>query len=128
MSLDKMFQTIVDFRETISVDSVFGKPQEVEGQVLIPVASVSAAMGIGFDGEMPPPDETDLKKVGGRTGGGGKQRPVAMIQVTPQETVVKPIIDENKIALAGFALIGWCIFWLAAAVWAIFTKLEDEDE
>ena len=40
-----------------------------------------------------------------------------------EETVVKPIVDESKIALAGMAMVAWCVLWLMAALRGIFGKL-----
>jgi hypothetical protein len=45
---------------------------------------------------------------------------VAVIEVTPEETVIKPIVDETKVALAGIALGGWFTFWLLFTVRAVF--------
>ena len=124
MSLDRMFTTVEDLRETASVNAAFGEPQEVEGRILIPVAEVHRGFGMGFgegmtgeveqEGEQPPGGE------GGGAGGGAGARPIAVIEVTPEETVVKPIVDETKVALAGIALIGWIAFWVSATLRSIF--------
>ena len=144
MSLDRMFTTVEGLRETAAVNAAFGEPQEVEGRILIPVAEVHRGFGMGFgegttgegttgegtigegttgegttgegeqEGEQPPGSE------GGGAGGGAGARPIAVIEVTPAETVVKPIVDETKVALAGIALIGWIAFWVSATLRSIF--------
>jgi hypothetical protein len=56
---------------------------------------------------------------GGGGGGKAKSRPVAVIEVTQEGTVLRPIVDETKIALAGILLVGWIVFWLTATVRAV---------
>jgi uncharacterized spore protein YtfJ len=119
-----MFASIESLRGTASADAVFGEPQQVEGKVLIPVAAVADGFGMGFgqdaaseSGDEPAPPAQDRQ---GGAGGGAKSRPVALIEVTPEETVVKPVVDETKVALASLALIGWIVFWVAATVRSVF--------
>jgi len=122
-----MFEVVENLRQTASADAAFGEPQEVEGRVLIPVAEVGIGFGLGFgqgtssEGK----EESDVPEgggggEGGGAGGGAKSRPVAVIEVTPEETVIKPIVDESKISLAGVLLVGWIVFWLTATVRAVF--------
>jgi uncharacterized spore protein YtfJ len=124
MSLERMFEVVEDLRDTASVDAAFGKPQEVEGRTFIPVAAVGRGFGMGFgQGTAPEDEETGAEPVGGEgggTGGGAGARPVAVIEISAEETIVRPIIDESKVALAGIALVGWIAFWLAATVRAVF--------
>ena len=40
MSLEKMFASIDNLRDTASVSTAFGEPQEAEGKIIIPVAEV----------------------------------------------------------------------------------------
>jgi uncharacterized spore protein YtfJ len=56
--------------------------------------------------------------------GGMSVRPVAVVEVTPESTAVKPIVDEQKLALAGALLIGWAVFWVVRALVRIFGKQE----
>ena len=121
MSLERMFHAVEELRETASANVTLGEPQEIEGRVFIPVAAVGTGFGMGFeqgvteDGEVEGEDEAE-------GGGGGRSgsRPVAVIEVTAEETLVRPILDETKIALAGIALIAWFVFWLTATVRTIF--------
>ena len=57
---------------------------------------------------------------GGGGGVGARSRPVAVIEVTKNETIVRPIVDETKVALAGIALAGWTIFCLLVTIRAVF--------
>ena len=131
MALEKVFEVVDKLRDTASADAAFGEPREVEGRVLIPVASVFTGLGAGF-GRGTPEDEGESEAQegageadasegeGGGAGGGAGSRPVAVIEVTEDETIVRPIVDETKVALAGVALGGWVIFWLLATVRAVF--------
>jgi uncharacterized spore protein YtfJ len=123
MSLERMFGAVEQLRGTASADAAFGEPVEVEGKVLISVAETGRGFGMAFseeiadeEGEAPLSDEQDC--VG--AGGAGTARPVAVIEVTPEETVIRPIVDETKVFLAGIALVGWIFFWLVAAVRSVF--------
>jgi len=123
MSLEKMFASIDDLRSTASVEVAFGKPQEVAGKVLIPVAQVGMGFGLGFgkgtpEGEEAPAGEGE----GGGGGGGASSRPIAVIEVTQEDTVIRPIQDEGKIALAAIALVAWGLFWFFATLESIFGK------
>ena len=51
-------------------------------------------------------------------------RPVAVVEVTPENTWVKPIVDEQKLAFAGALLIGWAVFWVARTLVKIFGQRE----
>ena len=125
MALDRMFEMLDQLRQTASVDAAFGEPQEIEGRVFIPVASVHSGLGLGFgqgtDGEQEegePPAEGE----GGGAGGGAGAKPIAVIEITPEETVIRSIEDETKIAMAGIAMVAWCVFWMSVTLSAIFGK------
>ena len=120
MALDRMFQTIENLGKLTSVDAAFGEPREVEGRVLIPVARVGVGFGMGFGS-----DGKEEAAEGGGSGGGGGASPVAMIEVTPEETIIRPILDETKIALAGVILVGWCVFLLMITVKAVLGHKDD---
>jgi hypothetical protein len=59
---------------------------------------------------------------GGGAGGGMMAHPLAVIEVTPGGSRVKPVIDEQKLALAGGLLGAWIVFWLAHALVKIFGR------
>ena len=128
MSLDKMFQTIEHLRDTASANAVFGEPREAEGRLIIPVAQVRLGLGLGLGQGMPeeaseePDKEPEGAAEGGGGGGGAGARPVAILEVTPEETLIKPIVDESKVALAGILLVGWSVFWLMLTLRAIFGR------
>jgi uncharacterized spore protein YtfJ len=131
-----MFDTLEGLRSTASVDAAFGQPQDTKGRTMIPVSSVHVGLGVGFgqgvvEGEAAPepraeetlPGETPA---GGGGGGGAGARPIAMIEVTQDQTIVHPIVDETKVALAGIALGAWVFLVLYLTLRAIFGGDETE--
>jgi len=148
MSLDRVFSIVEGMRQLACADAAFGKPQEYEGRVLIPVATVSTGFGLGMgqaageeceagpdEGETTPEgsqtpvkpkertSEDTVRETGGGGGGGGvRSRPIAVIEVTPAATVIRPIVDEGKVLLAGMALVAWIALWLSLTLQAIFGR------
>jgi hypothetical protein len=45
-----------------------------------------------------------------------------VIEVTPEATVIRPIVDEGKVLLASVALMAWIVFWLGLTLRAIFGR------
>jgi uncharacterized spore protein YtfJ len=121
VSLERMFRMVESLRGAASADAVFGEPQTVEGKVMVPVAATGTGFGMCFCESVVDEgvDETPLEEQD-RAGGCGRARPVAVIEVTAEETVIRPIVDETKVFVAGIALMGWVLFWLAATVRSVF--------
>ena len=120
---------LADMRNKANVNACFGEPVTTDGRTVIPVAAIAYGFGMGMgrgpgsEEETPELGEETVEMVGGGGGGGGvKARPIAVIEVTSEGTWVKPIIDEQKIALAGVLLVGWAAFWLARALVQIFGR------
>ena len=124
MSLDRLFDTLEGLRSSASVDAAFGQPQETEGRTMIPVSAVQVGIGMGFGqgivDESADPLETPDEPPAGGGGGGAGARPIAMIEITPDQTIVHPIVDETKVALAGIALGAWMFLLLFLTLRAIF--------
>jgi uncharacterized spore protein YtfJ len=120
-----MFDTLEGLRSSASVDAAFGRPQEAEGRTMIPVSTVQVGMGIGFgqgiaEEGAEPQERPDEAPAGGGGGGAAGARPIAMIEITPDQTIVHPIVDETKVALAGIALGAWMFLVLFLTLRAIF--------
>jgi uncharacterized spore protein YtfJ len=102
--------------EKASVRTVFGDPIQQNGRVIIPVAKV--AYGFGFGGgrnaEKEPQEEESSEGAGG--GGGVSVRPVAILEITEEETRIRPIVDVTRVALAGMVLLAWNIFWVTYTI------------
>ena len=110
MPIDKLFDTIAQAREQAQWQAAFGEPQEVEGQVVIPVAQVGYRFGLGFgqrEGaahEGKEGEETEGAGEGGGGGGGATTRPVGALVVKSDQVHFVPTMDLSKISMAGIAL------------------------
>lgn len=127
-----------EISEKANVDAVFGKPETVEGRVLIPVAEMMVGFGMG--GGLAPAQECTCEcgdraaeeesceceahesANGGGGGAGAHVRPIAYIEVGPEGTHVKPIVDEQKVALAGILLGFWAVGWVGLVLKTIFGR------
>ena len=125
MKLEDIFAAIEDMRERASVNAVYGEPVEVGDRTIIPVADIKYGFGVGY-GEGPTAAEEEEESAatgqGGGAGGGIAARPVAVVEISDAGIVVKPVMDEGRIALAGIFTAIWFIFWTALTLKAIFGK------
>ena len=123
--VQKLIDSLADMREKANVNACFGEPVTIEGRTVIPVAEVTYGFGLrggcvtGAEGEAP-----EEASVGSGGAGGVRARPLAVVEVTPERTWVEPIVDEQRLALAGALLTGWSVFWLARALAKIFGRQE----
>lgn len=125
MQLEDMFQKIEEMRDKASVNAVYGEPVKVGDKTIIPVADIKYGFGLGYGEGAPASDEEEEIPSGGEgggVGGGIAAHPVAVIEITDEGVVVKPVTDEGKIALAGIFTGIWAIFWIAMTLKAIFGK------
>ena len=111
--LTRSLAEIVD----LSAEDVFGTPVQVGERTIITAAVVTRGGGFGFGGgggehEAPEPDAELGMGVGAGGGGGGEGRPVAVIEITPDGTTVRPVIDFTKVGLS--LLTGLFGLWRAA--------------
>lgn len=116
--IQKLLDSLAALRSKADVNAAFGEPVATEGRTVIPVAEVAYSFEVGVEGEA-----ADEIAAGGGSGG-MSARPLAVIEVTPQSTVVRPIIDEQKLALAGALLVGWAVFCVARALVKILGQRE----
>lgn len=120
LSVEELLRRVSQFQEKATVKTVFGEPYQVDGRTLIPVANVRYMFGMGMGRGISQKQEGSGE--GGGGGGGMTIRPVAVLEVSGQETKVKPIPDTTRLALAGMALVAWNVFWIAATVRAFARK------
>jgi uncharacterized spore protein YtfJ len=118
--IQQLLDALADLRKRANVNAVFGKPVAAEGRFVIPVAEVAYAFEVGVEEEA----VADGTEGGGGGSGGMDVRPVAVVEVTPDNTWVKPIIDEQKLAFAGALLVAWAVFWVARTLVKIFGQRE----
>lgn len=109
-----ILKDIVDnLRSSASVNAVFGETRETQGKAIIPVACVHYCFGAGGgEGAGPAAGEGQPPVAGSGGGGGGmvKARPLAVLEVTPEETRVLPVVDFSR--LASMAIGGFFALWL----------------
>jgi uncharacterized spore protein YtfJ len=139
MSLERLFEVLDGLRQTATADAAFGQPREAGGRVIIPVSAVGTGFGLGF-GRGTPKVKPDLASEvpwdmegasekddgdgaeGGGGGGRARSHPVAAIEVTPEGTIIRAIVDETRVAIAGIVLAGWAIFCLLVTIRAVFGR------
>jgi uncharacterized spore protein YtfJ len=125
MQLEDIFEKIKDLQTKADVNAVYGEPVTLEGRTIIPVASVKYAFGFGYSEGPTERDEAEEDEDGDRDGGFGggvAAHAVAVLEITEEGVVVKPVEDETKVAMAGILTGVWAIFWLAKIIIAIFGK------
>lgn len=102
--VEKMLNIVQDLKESARVEAVFGKPETIGEKTIIPIAQVSCGLGLGF-GEGKASAEAEGEEAptgrGGGGGGGVSARPIAVLEVTPEETRLIPVIDAGRIIMAG---------------------------
>jgi len=147
--LQAVFEKLDLMKNGVSVDRVFGEPEQVGDLTLIPVAEVRFGFGLGggsasgqvkielgTEAEACTEDEVSESDVleaeddessdsdmafGAGGGGGGRARPIAYIEIGPDGACVKSIMDEQKVALAGILLGVWAVGWMGLVLKTLFT-------
>jgi uncharacterized spore protein YtfJ len=116
MAIDDMLKSISDrIGSVATVNTAFGEPRVMDHRALIPVALVVGGFGGGGgEGKMAAGEDGQPQEGSGGGGGGGfAVRPLAVLEVTDQQTRIIPILDLTKIILASMGLIGGMLFVLA---------------
>ena len=107
VQVEELLAQVASLRENAHVRTVFGEPIRHGDRIVIPVARVQGGFGLGFGRGKAPAE-------GGAGGGGGgmfRARPVAVVEITPNEVRVRPVIDTTRIVLAAMLLAAWVAFW-----------------
>lgn len=109
--VSRFFRVFEESKTTASVQAVFGPP-EARGEVtVIPVASVRYGVGFGMGANMPEgAEEAGAQGLGGGGGAGTRARPVAVVEITPTEVKIHPIIDYSRLVMAGVCALVWLTF------------------
>jgi uncharacterized spore protein YtfJ len=107
MDFDKQLGTIFeDLTRHASVESVFGDPIETNGRTVVPVARVSYGFGGGFGyGRSADEDGESSEGEGGGTGAGLAAKPVAVVEISDDDTrVIEFGSNRRSAALAALCL------------------------
>lgn len=113
--LSRFFQTFDQTKELASWQSVFGQPQTQGERTVIPVATTRFGFGFGL-GTAPAEDTgaeaTSEGPLGGGGGAGGNSRPVAIIELTPRQVSIRPILDYTLLVFSALItlLLGFCLW------------------
>ncbi|HET6457208.1 MAG TPA: spore germination protein GerW family protein [Armatimonadota bacterium] len=116
MAIDEMLKNISDrIGSVATVNTAFGEARVLDHRALIPVALVMGGFGGGGgEGKMAAGEDGQPQEGSGGGGGGGFAiRPLAVLEVTDQQTRIIPILDLTKIILASLGLIGGTLFMFA---------------
>jgi uncharacterized spore protein YtfJ len=116
MSLNRLFETVEQARDTANWRTAFGEPQVVEDKTIIPVAQVRYGFGLGFGsgtGEADEEGDPVPEGEGGGGGGGATAKPLGAIVVTPECVYFQETMDVAKVSIAGMILGGFFVFQLA---------------
>lgn len=122
--LEEMLNRIGQVHERATVRTVFGEPFQVNGRTIIPVARVQYGFGFGAGRTSEKEKEEEESGEGGGGGAGVSIRPVAVLEITGQDTKVKPIIDVTRLALAGMVLAAWNVLWITYTIRRMAAKRE----
>jgi uncharacterized spore protein YtfJ len=122
-NITQLFQLFDRMFNQLSWKAAFGEPQQLGEKTIIPVAAVTYGFGMGGGSGPTLPDEAEetaapaaepaeaAEAPAEASGGGGATTPVALIEVTPQKIVVRPIIHWEKVILAFLFMICWTTFF-----------------
>ena len=116
MTIEELVKQVASIKDAATVKRVFGDPIEVGKKTFIPIASVQAGFGAGFGkGKSEADVEGEEGDSGEGVGGGGgmRARPVAVVEITEEETTVHHITDHHTLIVGG-VIIG-AVFLLAKA-------------
>jgi uncharacterized spore protein YtfJ len=130
---DEMVQSISELPEHLGAGACFGPAVERDGHTLIPVARVQFGYGMGFGrGSGGDTKGDDFEQhgdsgegEGGGGGGGGSSTPVAVVDITHDDVVIKPIMDPMRVTMSALLLCGWVWFWL---LWTIRTTAREKNK
>ena len=113
MSADALLKELGAIKDAATVKRVFGDPIVVGEKTFVPIASVHAGFGGGF-GKGTQKDEKDEASEGEGAGGGGGMcaRPVAVIEITEEDTTVHHIIDHTPVIIGSMVLTGIAVLVL----------------
>ena len=120
--LEEMLNRIGQVHERASVRTVFGEPLQVDGRTIIAIAKVQYGFGFGVGRSKEKEKDEEESGEGGGGGAGVSIRPVAVLEITGQETKVKPVVDVTRLALAGMLLAAWNVLWITYTIRRVAAK------
>ena len=110
MSADALLKELGAIKDAATVKRVFGDPIVVGEKTFVPIASVHAGFGGGFGKGTQKDEASEGEGAGG--GGGMCARPVAVIEITEEQTTVHHIIDHTPVIIGSMVLTGIAVLVL----------------
>lgn len=135
MEQKELLEKLTSVVEHAHVNAVFGAPQTMGEVTVIPYAEVACGFGLGMGSSVSEcccacdedeQGECSCAESPVSTGGGGgaglRARPLGYIEISPAGTTIKPIVDEQRVALAALVLSAWSVAWIGLVLRAIFGR------
>jgi uncharacterized spore protein YtfJ len=124
-SVNRFFATFECAQQTASIENVYGQPIASGETLVVPIASVSQAFGLGGGGgsighNKPAEDKRTEEGMGGGGGGLVRARPIAVAEINAEGVKVHAVVDENRALAVSLAFAAWAVFWTARTLIKIF--------
>ncbi len=101
--VNRFFGTFDQVQKAIAIENVYGQPIASGETLVVPIASVSQAFGLGGGG-----------------GGMVRARPIAVAEIDADGVKVHAVVDENRALAVSLAFAAWAVFWTARTLIKIF--------
>ena len=101
-------QILDRLKQSARVELAYGESRKIGDKTIIPVALVSYLFGGGSGSGVGPSGHNGHSEgvgIGGGGGGGVRVQPVAVLEVTEDNTRLVPIIDWTRLATAGITAV-----------------------
>lgn len=111
VTAERIVSELLDrIKGSAKVEVVYGEPREIGEKTIIPVAVVAYGFGAGAgSGTRDAAGGDGLTGTGGG-GGGVRIQPVGVLEVTPEDTRLVPILDWTRIITTALTFLGlWMV-------------------
>jgi len=101
-------QILERIKQSARVELAYGESRKVGDKTIIPVALISYVFGGGSGSGVGPSGHNGHSEgvgIGGGGGGGVRVQPVAILEVTEDDTRLMPIIDWSRLATTAIAAV-----------------------
>jgi uncharacterized spore protein YtfJ len=121
LGVNRFFATFECAQQTVSIENVYGQPIVSGETLVVPIASVSQAFGLGGGiGHTEPAEDKRTEGAGGGGGGLVHARPIAVAEIDAEGVKVHAVVDENRALAVSLAFAAWAVFWTARMLIKIF--------
>ncbi|MFC1887289.1 spore germination protein GerW family protein [Candidatus Cloacimonadota bacterium] len=97
MNFNEDINSVSDaLKKSADIKIVFGSSQEIKGRTIIPVSTVKYAFGTG-SGKHFETENDSVNSAGKGAGGGLKNEPLGLFEITEEKVCFKPVININHI-------------------------------